>query len=82
MRAWPEWDLRATGWRVQVHGDAPLDVTVAFPVATGQLGAITPAHTANRLVNAILYVCAAPPGIVSSTDLPALLPSGPTQEYP
>jgi 4-hydroxy-tetrahydrodipicolinate reductase len=73
----PVWDLRATGWRVQVHGDAPLDVTLAFPIRLEDLGAFTPAYTANRPVNAIPYVCAAPPGIVSTADLPPLLPSGP-----
>jgi hypothetical protein len=30
--------------------------------------------TTMRVVNAIPYVCAAPPGIVSSADLPTLLP--------
>lgn len=73
----PAWDLHATGWRVQVHGDAPIDVTLAFPVAVEELGSVTPAYTANRPVNAIPYVCAAPPGILATADLPPLLPSGP-----
>jgi hypothetical protein len=30
--------------------------------------------TALRVVNAIPYVCAAPPGLVSSFELPATLP--------
>ena len=37
----------------------------------------TPAFTANRPVNAIPYVCAAPPGILSTTDLPPITPAGP-----
>jgi 4-hydroxy-tetrahydrodipicolinate reductase len=73
----PAWDLRPTGWRVQVHGDAPLDVNLAFPVALDDLTATTPAYTANRPVNAIPYVCAAPPGILATADLPPFLPAGP-----
>jgi len=73
----PEWDVRPTGWRVIVRGDAPLDVSLPFPVAVEDLGSTTPAYTANRPVNAIPYVCAARPGIVSTADLPPLVPSGP-----
>jgi hypothetical protein len=73
----PAWDLRPTGWRVRVHGDAPLDVQVPFPVPLGDLGSFTPAYTANRPVNSIPYVCAAGPGILSTTDLPPITPAGP-----
>ena len=55
----PAWDLRPTGWRVRVRGDAPLDVELSFPVPLEDLGSFTPAYTANRPVNAIPYVCAA-----------------------
>jgi 4-hydroxy-tetrahydrodipicolinate reductase len=73
----PEWDLRPTGWRVRVRGDAPLDVEIAFPVPLDDLGSTTPAYTANRPVNAIAYVCQAAPGIVSAVDLPPITPAGP-----
>lgn len=73
----PAWDLRPTGWRVRVHGDAPLDVDLPFPIPLEDLGAYTPAYTANRPVNAIPYVCAAPPGILSTADLPPITPAGP-----
>jgi len=73
----PAWDLRPTGWRVRVRGDAPLDVELAFPVPLEDLGSFTPAYTANRPVNAVPYVCAAPPGILSTYDLPPITPSGP-----
>jgi 2,4-diaminopentanoate dehydrogenase len=73
----PAWDLRPTGWRVQVHGDAPLDVELGFPIPLDELGSHTPAYTANRPVNAIPYVCAAPPGILSTADLPPITPAGP-----
>lgn len=73
----PPWDLRPTGWRVQVRGDAPFDVELPFPIPLDDLGSHTPAYTANRPVNAIPYVCAAAPGILSTTDLPAITPAGP-----
>lgn len=73
----PAWDLRPTGWRVRVHGDAPLDVGLAFPIPLERLGSFTPAYTANRPVNAIPYVCAAPPGILSTADLQPITPAGP-----
>jgi 2,4-diaminopentanoate dehydrogenase len=73
----PAWDLRPTGWRVRVHGDAPLDVALPFPVPLEELGSFTPAYTANRPVNAIPYVCAAAPGILATADLPPFVPAGP-----
>jgi 4-hydroxy-tetrahydrodipicolinate reductase len=57
-----------------VHGDAPLDVELAFPIALEDLAAFTPAYTANRPVNAIPFVCAAPPGFLSTADLPPITP--------
>lgn len=73
----PEWDLLATGWRVKVRGDAPLDVALEFPVSLDEMGATTPAYTANRPVNAVAYVCQAKPGILSAADLPPIVPAGP-----
>jgi 4-hydroxy-tetrahydrodipicolinate reductase len=73
----PAWDVRPTGWRVQVHGDAPFDVALPFPIPVEELGGHTPAYTANRPVNAVPYVCDAQPGILSTFDLPPITPSGP-----
>jgi 4-hydroxy-tetrahydrodipicolinate reductase len=70
----PAWDLRPTGWRVRVHGDAPLDVELPFPIALEDLGSFTPGYTANRPVNAIPLVCAASPGILATADLPPIVP--------
>src|SRR5262249_33544191 len=73
----PAWDLRPTGWRVRGRGGAPFRVEPPVPVALDHLGAYQPASTANRRVNAIPYVCAAPPGILSTLDLPPITPAGP-----
>jgi 4-hydroxy-tetrahydrodipicolinate reductase len=66
----PAWDLRGSGWRVFVEGDAPLDVSISFPVAPEDYAATTPGLTAHRPVNAIPCVCGAEPGIRTITDLP------------
>jgi 4-hydroxy-tetrahydrodipicolinate reductase len=70
----PAWDLRATGWHVLVEGDTPLDVDIHFPVPPEQWAATSPGLTAHRPVNAIPYVCAAAPGIRTSTELPQIIP--------
>lgn len=75
----PAWDLRDTGWRLQVRGDTPLDVQISFPVPVAELGAMTPSITANRPVNAVPFVCAARPGILTSNDLAPLVPAGPPE---
>jgi 4-hydroxy-tetrahydrodipicolinate reductase len=67
------WDVRATGWHVLVEGDAPLDIDIRFPVPIERMGATSPAYTANRAVNAVPVVCAAPPGIRSTADLPQIV---------
>jgi 2,4-diaminopentanoate dehydrogenase len=71
----PAWDLRATGWRILVDGDAPLDIEITFPIPLDRVAATTPAYTANRAVNAVPFVCAAPPGIRSTLDLPHITPT-------
>ena len=67
------WDVRATGWHVLVEGDAPLDIDIRFPVPLDRMGAVFPAYTANRAVNAVPFVCAAAPGIRSTVDLPQIV---------
>jgi hypothetical protein len=69
----PAWEVRPTGWRVRVDGDAPLDVALPFPIPVEQLGEMTPGYTANRAVNAVPVVCAAPPGIRTTVDLPQII---------
>jgi 2,4-diaminopentanoate dehydrogenase len=69
----PSWDLRPTGWRLRVDGDAPRDIDMRFPIPLERMAATTPAYTANRAVNTVPAVCAAAPGIRSSLDLPQIV---------
>ncbi|TDV49826.1 dihydrodipicolinate reductase [Actinophytocola oryzae] len=69
----PAWDVRDTGWQVTVEGDAPLDIAIRFPVPLDTIASVTPGYTANRAVNAVPVVCAAPPGIRTTVDLPQIV---------
>ncbi|GAB3101013.1 dihydrodipicolinate reductase [Aestuariicella hydrocarbonica] len=71
-----DWVLREDGWRVLVEGDAPLDITITFPISQDPLtrAAIMPNFTAHRPVNAIPSVCFARHGIVTSAELPQIFP--------
>lgn len=68
-----DWELRESGWRVQVAGDTPLDVHITYPVAPEKYASFTPGLTAHRPVNAIPMVCRAEPGIRTTTDLPQVI---------
>jgi 4-hydroxy-tetrahydrodipicolinate reductase len=68
-----DWDLQATGWRVNVEGDTPLDVALHFPVSPERMADTTPGYTAHRAVNAVATVCAADPGILTTVDLPQVI---------
>lgn len=74
----PDWGLRPTGWHIRIHGDAPFDVDMPFPVRLDDLAAHVPAYNANGPVNAIPYVCAAAPGFLTTADLPPILPARPS----
>jgi 4-hydroxy-tetrahydrodipicolinate reductase len=67
----PTWDLRETGWKLTVAGDAPMDIEIGLPARLDQMAG----YTANRAVNAVPYVCAAPPGLRSTVDLPQVIPT-------
>lgn len=68
-----DWVLRGNGWRIQVQGDTPLDVSVGFPIEDDKLAATTPGYTAHRAINAVSSVCAAQPGIRTTADLPQVI---------
>jgi 4-hydroxy-tetrahydrodipicolinate reductase len=69
----PAWDLLPTGWRVSVEGDTPLEVDLRFPFPIEQMAEHSPGYTAHRAVNAVRDVCAAPPGILTTADLPQVI---------
>ncbi|MFT3964970.1 MAG: dihydrodipicolinate reductase [Sphingobium sp.] len=69
-----DWDLRPSGWRVQIEGDVPVDINVTFPVSGEKLSPAMAGLTAYRVINAIPHVCAAEPGILTVLDLPNLAP--------
>lgn len=68
-----EWFFGATGWRILMHGDTPLDVSIGFPVSLEAYADFTPNLTAHRPINAIPFVCNARPGIVTTADLPQII---------
>lgn len=67
------WDLRGDGWRLQLEGDAPLELDLRFTVAPEHKAATTPGYTAHRAVNAVHCVCAAAPGIRTTAELPQVI---------
>jgi 2,4-diaminopentanoate dehydrogenase len=82
----PEWPTLpgALGYRVVITGQPDIDCTVAATLRdrknagiegmTSGAGAMV--ATAMRVVNAVPYVVAAQPGLVSSVDLPLTIPRG------
>ena len=69
-----EWEFRSpSGWHVVLLGDCPLNVEISFPVAPENYADMTPGLTANRPVNAVPFVCDAPPGIRTTVDLPQII---------
>ncbi len=65
-----DWQLGDNGWRVQVEGDAPLDISIGMPLTGAPVAEQMSGYTAFGAVNAIPYVCAAEPGIRTVRDLP------------
>lgn len=70
----PAWDLRDIGWRVQILGDAPMDIAITNPVPRELLSLVTPNKTPFRVVNSVPMVCDAAPGIRTTLDLPQVVP--------
>ncbi|MFT4026505.1 MAG: dihydrodipicolinate reductase [Novosphingobium sp.] len=69
-----DWDLRDSGWRVLVEGDNALDIVVTFPISPEKYSPAMAGNTGFRVLNAIPAVCAADPGIVTTADLPHIVP--------
>lgn len=70
----PEWELRDSGWRMQVKGDTSLDVSIAFDVSKDDYAAYSPGLTAHPLINVVVPVIEARPGILETRDLPMTAP--------
>ena len=69
-----DWDLvMSGGWRVIVDGDCPLDLQLRLTAPPETMAETTPGYTANRAVNVVAAVCAAPPGIVTTDQLPTVV---------
>lgn len=68
-----DWDLRPDGWHIEVEGDAPFEMSLRFTTPDERKAAVTPGYTAHRAINAIPYVCEAPPGIRTVVDLPQII---------
>jgi 4-hydroxy-tetrahydrodipicolinate reductase len=69
----PAWNLRDSGQHMTVEGDVPLDVMITMPVTSDVYVATSGGMTANPVVNAVPYVCAAKPGIVHTDELPFMI---------
>jgi len=68
------WEFRSpSGWLVEMQGDCPIRLDVSFPVSSEEYPHMTPGLTAHRPINAVPYVCEAPPGIVTTVDLPQIV---------
>ncbi len=71
---WPTSDCDAT-YRVDIEGDPDIHCVMTLGAAQGHAaGRAAMAATAMRVVNAIPYVVDAPPGLLSSLDIPTTLP--------
>jgi 2,4-diaminopentanoate dehydrogenase len=75
----PEWEKADTSgcMRIRIEGDpnVSMECSVGDPAKPAELGYDGYVMTAMRIVNAIPYVCAAPPGIATFRDLPLTTPS-------
>ncbi|MGK8504763.1 NAD(P)H-dependent amine dehydrogenase family protein [Nocardia asiatica] len=67
-----DWPLRPTGWRISVEGDAPLELDLRPMETAIRANTAASTYAANRAVNSIPYLCAAPPGIRTALDMPPI----------
>jgi 2,4-diaminopentanoate dehydrogenase len=71
---WPTSECDAT-YRVDIEGDPDIHCVLTLGAAEGHgAGRAAMTSTAMRVVNAIPYVVDAPPGLLSSLDVPMTLP--------
>lgn len=68
-----DWVLGDNGWHISIDSDCPLEIDLKFPTPLEHMAEVTPGYTANRAVNAVDVVCAAPAGIRTTVDLPQII---------
>ena len=76
----PEWPTSGhdASYLVSIEGDPSIDLQLTLGEAEGRgAGANAMMATAMRVVNAVPFVVQAPPGLLSSLDLPLTLPRDP-----
>jgi 2,4-diaminopentanoate dehydrogenase len=70
----PPLHVRDSGWKVVFEGDPPFEIDIHY--AQGEdYGPVQPGYNAYIVVNAIPNVCAAPPGIRTTVELPPIIPT-------
>ena len=72
---WPQ-PPKGGGYRITIHGDPSWTCELAMVGANGDHNAGGLLATAMRLLNAIPAVCAAPPGLLTPSDLPLITGRG------
>jgi 2,4-diaminopentanoate dehydrogenase len=70
-----DWELKQSGWRMQVKGDTSLDVSIAFDVEPDDYARFSPGLTAHPVINVALLVIQARPGLLQTSDLPIVAPT-------
>lgn len=70
-----EWHIPfgGQGWHVVLDGDLPLDITIRFNWDSVEQGTLMGYGNRNRPINAVPNVCEAPPGILSTFDMPQII---------
>jgi hypothetical protein len=71
----PAWDLPDQNlmWHYSLSGDVPLEISMSRTVSETDYARMSPGLTANPVINAIPFVCAAEPGLQQTDDLPILI---------
>jgi 2,4-diaminopentanoate dehydrogenase len=68
------WEMRRTGWKIRIDGETPLDAEISFPISPERWSPAMAELTANRVINAVPFVCEAPAGIATTIDLLTIIP--------
>lgn len=68
----PPLKVRDSGWNVVFEGDPPFEIDIHYE--RENYGAVQPGYNAYICVNAVANICAAPPGIRTTVDLPPIIP--------